>query len=148
MPMKTCKHCGIVPFNHICPVSKKNRNYNDSLREDKGIYWDTRWKKLRTEVLEYQKDICLWSLYVEGTIRQADHVHHIVTLTDDKSLAYDIENVVGLNKDVHEYIHKLYKVNKINTIQILRECMKLWDNNNGIKQAGTLKFMLKGTPPV
>ena len=148
MAMKTCRYCGIVALNHICPVSKKNKNYNDSKREDKEIYWDKKWKKLREEVLEYQKNICLWSLYVEGTITEANQVHHIITLADDRTLAYDIENVIGLSKDAHDHIHKLYKINKTNTIKLIRECLRLWNNNNGIKFAGTLKHKLNSTPPV
>jgi len=114
-------------MNHKCPVVAKQQSAVDAKREDKKIYKDIRWRRLRVEVLEYQEYICLWSLYVEGVIRQANIGHHIIEIIVDESKAYDITNVVGLCKDAHDDIHELYKTNKKETMALIRECNRLWD---------------------
>ena len=150
MPKKSCKHCGIVNFNHVCPVVTKEKNERDAKREDKSIYWSSRWRKLRAEVLKYQDYICLWSLYIDGVIREANTGHRIVTLMDDESLAYDIENVIGLNEDVHDTIHELYKTDKNGAMELLRECMRLWDIGVRLDGLGMLQYKLSviDTPPM
>ncbi|MGK0468186.1 hypothetical protein [Clostridium sp.] len=145
MPKKSCKYCGIVPFNHVCPVTTKAKNDRDAKREDKSIYWSTRYRKLRTEVLEYQDNICLWSLYVEGKIVQANVCHHIIEIMIDDKLAYDKENFIGIDKGIHrDTVHRLYKIDKEATQDILRECMSLWNNGVKTEGLGALKEMLEG----
>jgi len=141
MPKKSCKHCGIVSFNHVCPVATKERNAQDAKREDKSIYWSRRWRRMRVDVLEYQEYICLWSLYVDGVIREASPCHHIIPIIEDDKRAYDIDNVIGLNKDVHDSVHELYKTDKVKTMNTLRECMRLWDNNVRTDGLGALADM-------
>jgi len=145
MPKKTCKHCGVVDFNHVCPVVTKEKNARDAKREDKSIYWCSRWRRLRADVLEYQNNICMWSLYVEGVIVQANVCHHIIEIMTDDSKAYDIENVIALDRDVHrDTVHRLYKTDKKKTQDILRECMKLWDSNVRIDGLGCLRDRVRG----
>lgn len=142
LPKKSCPRCGIVPMNHVCPVRIKEQHDRDSKREDKQIYWSSRWRKLREEVLEYQEYMCLWSLYVEGMIRQANVGHHIITLLDDDKKAYDIENIIGLDKDAHDRVHELYKIDKKATIEILNECMRLCDKGVKLDGLGVLSDRL------
>ncbi|MBZ9635509.1 hypothetical protein [Clostridium sp. FP1] len=139
MPMKSCSHCGIVPMNHKCPVIAKEQHDRDSKREDKKIYWSVKWRKLRVVVLEEQEYVCLWSLYVDGVIRQASCVHHIVELIVDDSKAYDRDNVIGLDKSVHDVVHELYKIDRVNTMKILRECNRLWLEGVRLEGMGMLK---------
>ena len=139
MPKKTCKHCGVVDFNHVCPVTTKEKNARDAKREDKSIYWCSRWRRLRADVLDYQNNICMWSLYVEGIIVQANVCHHIIEIINDDTKSYDIENVIGLSKTSHCRVHELYKTDKKNTQYILKECMRLWDSNVRLEGLGCLR---------
>ena len=150
MAKKSCRYCGIVPFNHVCPVVTKEKNARDAKREDKSIYWCSKWRKLRADVLDYQDHVCLWSLYVEGIVREARTCHHIVTLMDDDTKAYDIDNVIGMEKHTHDRVHELYKINKKATMKLLRECMKLWDDGIKTEGLGILRDKLKNidTPPL
>lgn len=137
--MKSCPHCGIVPLNHVCPVVAKEQHKRDSKREDKKIYWSNKWRKLRTEVLEDQEYICLWSMYIDGVVRETKVCHHIIELIADESKAYDIDNLIGLHKDSHDAIHELYKIDKAKTICILMECKKLWSQGVRLEGLGRLK---------
>jgi len=139
MPKKTCRHCGIVSFNHVCPVATREKNARDAKREDKSIYWCSRWRRLRADVLEYQDYICMWSLYVDGVIVFANVCHHIIEIIVDDTKAYDIENVIGLSKVSHDKVHELYKIDKDKTQDILRECMRLWDSNIRVEGLGCLR---------
>jgi hypothetical protein len=129
-------------MNHICPVALKEKNKADAKRDDKKIYRDKRWRKLREEVLEDQEHICLWSLYVEGIIRYANVGHHIVEIIVDESKAYIRENVIGVNKYSHDIIHNLYKSNKEETMSVLYECNKLWNSGVRMDGLGILKDIL------
>jgi 5-methylcytosine-specific restriction enzyme A len=135
---KSCRYCGIVPANHVCTVALKNKSAMDAKREDKKFYKTIRWQNLRLEVLKNQDYICLWSLYVEGIIRQANTAHHIVEILIDKSKAYDIDNLIGLNETIHDTVHKLYKTNKDDTIKIIEECNRLWADGIKLEGLGTL----------
>lgn len=144
MPKKSCKYCGIVPFNHVCPVRTKEKNALDAKREDKSIYWSSRYRRLRVQVLEYQEYICLWSLYVDGVVREANICHHIIEIMVDDKKAYDIENVIGIDKGRHDIVHELYKIDKKATMSILYECLRLWDDGVRLEGIGRLnnKFNL------
>lgn len=140
MPMKSCGSCHkIVPLNHMCPVIRKQRNTEDAKREEKKIYKNIKWRRLRLEVLDYQEYVCLWSLYIDGVIRQANIVHHIIEILVDDSKAYDIDNVIGLCKAAHDDIHVLYKTNKKDTIALIKECNRLWHKGIRAEGLGTLR---------
>jgi hypothetical protein len=139
MPKKSCKHCGIVNFNHVCPVVAKEQNARDAKRSDKKVYWDKRWRMLRADVLQHQLSICLWSLYVEGIIKPAYIGHHIIEVMVDKTRVYDIDNVIGLGKDAHEEVHRLYLIDKSKTMKRLEECKRLWDSGVRFDGLGILR---------
>lgn len=133
MPKKTCPYCGIVDMNHVCPVVSKERNKYRNSRDDAKIYSDTRWDKVRAEVLDECNYVCLYSFYVDGEIRVADCVHHIVEVLKDKSKAYDKDDLIGLNSEVHKEVHKIYKTEyKSNLIRLLRH-LKDYYNIYGLK---------------
>jgi 5-methylcytosine-specific restriction protein A len=139
LPSKSCQYCGIVPLNHKCPVKAKEKRREDLKREDKKIYWSSKWRRLRDEVLEDCNNICLFSMYVEGIIKPADCVHHIVEIEKDVSKGYDNDNLIALNKDVHEYIHKVYKTEyKSECIELLIKCKQDWDN--GVRMEGLGRY--------
>lgn len=121
-------------MNHKCPVLRQEQ----AQRQDKSIYWTGRWRKLRLDVLDSQEYVCLWSLYVDGKVRECNVCHHIVEIEQDYSQAYEVDNLIGVEGDVHKRIHALYKIDKYKTIKIIKECKRLWDD--GIKLEGLGKL--------
>lgn len=107
---KTCRYCGIVDYNHKCPIAEAKRKqcYKDyqSIRDD-NIY-GAKWNKLRDKVLFNSRYICLYSLYKYKVIKEANRVHHIVTVRDNKDLAFNIDNLIALSDEAHKEIHKIY----------------------------------------
>lgn len=145
MPKKTCKYCGIVDYNHKCPVITKQKSKDRSSRDDYKIYHTVEWTELREEVLDDCNNICLWSMYVDGEIRVADCVHHIIEVMKNKDIAYDKDNVIALYKDAHDYIHKLYKTKyKEKTRELLRQLKRDWDNGIKLEGLGRYKSLADG----
>ena len=137
----TCKYCGIVDKPHKCPHSKRK---TDRTRADKKIYESKEYRKLRREILDDYRYICLWSLYIYGKIVIADRTHHIIEINEDESKALDYYNIIPLNKDVHEYIHKLYDLNdgtKKIVQALLRDMIKSF--KDGDLTRGKFKGILK-----
>ncbi|MDK0692463.1 HNH endonuclease [Clostridium perfringens] len=126
---KTCPYCGIVDYKHKCPIreAKRKEMYKSyqSTRED-NIY-GAKWNHLRDKVLFNSKYICLYSLYKYGTVTEANRVHHIVTVRDNKDLAFDIDNLIAVSDKAHKEIHKIYNSSlkaKIKLQETLREYNK------------------------
>lgn len=120
---KTCPYCGIVDYKHKCPVReakrKKTHRIYKSKRED-DIY-NSKWEELRKKVLFNSRYICLYSLYRYGVIREANRVHHIVTVRDNKDLAYNINNLIALSENAHIEVHKIYNRSLEDKIKLQEE---------------------------
>lgn len=114
----TCSHCGIVTAPHKC--SKKIREKNSRL--DSKIYSTPEWRDTREEVLSESEGLCIWSWFVVGKIVKATHCHHIEEVLDNISRAYDKDNLIGLNGDVHKDIHEMYKAKKKEVQGLLLKC--------------------------
>jgi 5-methylcytosine-specific restriction endonuclease McrA len=139
----TCKYCGIVDKPHHCPHSKKYRK-TDNVRVDKKIYRTTKYQKVRQDVLNDYNYICLWSLYVDGEIKPADEVHHIVEILENEKLAYEYDNLIPLEYyNHHDKVHELYKKDKAKIQDLLRKmCI---DYKNGDKTLGKYRECIPPT---
>ncbi len=115
MPLYSrCNRCGgNIPYkNSYCDKCKPKaqeqkrerwRQYNSSVTRSE--YRNTRrWRKLRAEIIDAQKGLCLMC-YLEGEYNPIDHVHHITEAQEDLNLFYDKDNLVGLCEDHHKFIH-------------------------------------------
>lgn len=142
----TCKYCGIVNKPHRCPHIKTKWN-RDNNRNDKRIYRTSMWQRTRDNILDEYNHICLWSLYIDGEIVQADRVHHIVELLEDETLAYEDDNLIPLDQYKHNYIHELYKTNKIAVQDLLRKMIESYQK--GDRTLGKYRKMVNfDIPPV
>lgn len=117
----TCKYCGIVNKPHHCPHSKKRV---DRTRTDSKTYVSKEYRRVRQEVLDDYNYICLYSLYVKGTICKADITHHIVEVLEDECLANDYNNLIPLEYYNHVEVHELYKKDRLSMQSILRNMLK------------------------
>lgn len=127
----TCSCCGIVAYPHSCPIKNRDRYKVNKDRVDNKIYQTKEWRKLREEVREDAKYMCLVSFYCCSKVVVASTAHHIeeVLKSDDK--VYEIDNLIALNESMHREIHKVYKTNYKKDMQELqRKCNEMWREGN------------------
>lgn len=102
--LKTCKYCGIVPYNHVCPHRTKKEKETTEI--DK-FRWSRIWQRKREEIKKrdlYLCQICKRKLY--NTISQynteALSVHHNVPIAEDYNKRLDNDNLITLCSIHHE----------------------------------------------
>lgn len=100
------------------------------MRLDDALYNTKEWRSLRSDILEDYDNICLWSLYVQGKILEANRVHHIEEVLDNEDLVYEYDNCISLEKYNHYYIHKLYNSRYKKEVQEILRLMLIDYNNN------------------
>lgn len=118
---KFCAHCGcnrlIDCTERYCDVHKKrdkaesDKQYDKSQRnkEAKAFYNSTAWKRKRQQILIRDKGIDVYMYMTEGRVVKAEHVHHIVELEEDSSLALVDDNLISLSAATHSTISRVYK---------------------------------------
>lgn len=118
---KFCAHCGcnklIDCTERYCDVHKKrdkaesDKQYDKSQRnkEAKAFYNSTAWKQKRQQILIRDKGIDVYVYMTECRIVKAEHVHHIVELEEDSSLALVDDNLISLSAATHSTISRVYK---------------------------------------
>ncbi len=127
-----CKVCGcnITYKQSYCNEhkSKANDSYNlynrtDKIRQARNT---RRWKKLREEVIDSQKGLCLVSM-IKGEYKPIDHIHHVTEANSDLSLFFDKDNLVGLSEEEHKYVHSNKIVGKEKFEKYIKNLIK--ENN-------------------
>lgn len=90
----SCRYCGkIHDINYIC-TSRPKRFYNPDRR--RAIRNSYRWQTVRKEI--NKRDLYLCRLCLEEGIITTKNLetHHIISIEDDDTLAYDIDNGITL----------------------------------------------------
>ncbi len=62
-------------------------------------------------------NICIYTLLKYKRIVQATVVHHIVEVSQNKNLAYELSNLIPLCAEAHAEIHKRYNDENIKKVQ-------------------------------
>lgn len=132
MPIyKRCSRCGKrLPPGTACsciPPMRDHREYDRSRRDKESAkeYHSKRWEIARAAALDADQHMDVYIYFTAGEIVTADMVHHIVPLRDDRSRAYDIDNLISLSSSTHNFIESRYKTNKAEWIVKLKEIVKL-----------------------
>ena len=102
--LKTCKYCGIVPYNHICPHRTKAKK---EITEADKFRWTKAWQKKREEIKKrdlFLCQICIRELYNTTTKYNSKNlsVHHNVPLAEDYNKRLDNNNLITLCSIHHE----------------------------------------------
>ena len=120
--MKFCPTCNkkLIPKQQMhCPECEEkhkqkkaiyDKKYDSVVRYNNSFRWvyrDKRWKKLVEYVKEKQNGLCRICI-ANKAIGFVDAVHHIETLDDDINQAFDQENLIGLCRYHHDYVHAEY----------------------------------------
>lgn len=102
--LKTCKYCGIVSYNHVCPHRTKKEK---EITEIDKFRWSRIWQRKREEIKKrdlYLCQICKRKLY--NTISQynteALSVHHNIPIAEDYNKRLDNDNLITLCSIHHE----------------------------------------------
>ena len=104
--LKTCRWCGIVSEDHICPYRKPRRAKENTKANTfrKTNKWTNKSKEIR-ERDKYLCRVCINDLY--NTINQYNYkkleVHHIVPIEEDYNKRLDNNNLITLCS----YHHKM-----------------------------------------
>ena len=124
--LKTCKYCGIVPEDHICPYRKhRNREHNTvSDKFHKTRAWTEKSKAIR-ERDKYLCLVCLANKY--NTINQLNYknleVHHIVPIKEDYEQRLNDNNLITLCN----YHHQMAEAGKIPREELLELVQKQYE---------------------
>lgn len=97
--LKTCKHCGIVDENHVCPHRKSRQKSGD--RESDKFRKTKRWTDKSIEIRQRDKylcQICLRNRYNTLTFLnyKTVEVHHITPIAEDYNRRLDNDNLISL----------------------------------------------------
>jgi 5-methylcytosine-specific restriction protein A len=94
----------------------KNTTYHERYSE---FYNSKEWKALRNYKWGMANGLCEHCLK-KGIVRQAREVHHIVPIEEDWNKRLDIDNLVALCNDCHNFEHL--------RISPLQKFLKDWEN--------------------
>ena len=106
---KTCKMCGIVPADHICPYRKSRQKsgdrQSDRFRKTKG--WTDKSIEIRQRD-RYLCQLCLRNKY--NTLSFLNYktveVHHITPINEDYNRRLDNNNLISLCSYHHKMADK------------------------------------------
>ncbi len=97
--LKTCKYCGIVPEDHICPHKRAYKEKDG--RQSNTFRKSNKWTEKSIEIRQrdrYLCRVCENNLY--NTIRQINYksleVHHIIPINEDYNKRLDNDNLITL----------------------------------------------------
>lgn len=131
---KFCNHCGKIFYGERCSCQKnvKRKQYDNSFYH--GKHWIQLSKFIKSRdylqdrlVMYFRKiysrnttipeneitrRLYYYCITPEGNARFYNDkliVHHIIPRDEDASKQYDINNLITVSNNIHEYLHQLYK---------------------------------------
>ena len=118
---KTCKYCGVVPLDHVCPHAKK-RTSRHTRSEDGSIEAfrsSALWQRKRGSIKARDLYLCRYCLVIRGRANPNKlEVHHIEPLAERFDLRLDDDNLITMC----DTDHKLADAGKISKDE-LRKCI-------------------------
>lgn len=117
---KSCPRCNtLYEVGSVCPRGcqqkvkrESNKVYDETQRKNADIYHSKEWKVLRIICLNNFDNLCLWSLFKYKRIVRAELIHHIIEVEEDRTKAFDVNNLIPVSDEAHREIHELYKTDK------------------------------------
>jgi hypothetical protein len=100
---------------------ERNKNYDKfSRNKDSASFYSTgRWKKLTKTCANKFNGMDIYEYYINGEIVSGNLSHHIIEIIEDKSKAYDIDNLVWLSDGSHSLVHVAYNNGEKEEMQTL-----------------------------
>ena len=105
-PLRACSKCGgLHPFGTKCPNYRKDYRGQFSKRndiEEAKIRSSTAWKKKREEIVKKSNYFCAYCFENNRLTLNNLEVHHITPIRENKSLAFDNNNLILLCRQCHK----------------------------------------------
>ena len=102
---KTCKYCGIVPMDHVCPHTT-NKHSRSASGEHERFRNSHRWQLKREEIKERDLYLCCACRSgIDGRVRYNSEeleVHHIDPLEEAFDRRLDNDNLITLCSRHHK----------------------------------------------
>ena len=126
MMYKTCKMCGVVPIDHICPHRRSRQKSGD--RQSDKFRKTKAWTDKSVEIRQrdrYLCQVCLKNLYntLDTLNYKTVEVHHIIPINEDYNKRLDNDNLISLCSMHHKMADKgqipretLYEILKENGV--------------------------------
>ena len=132
MIYKRCSRCGKrIEVSSKCSCynarHKEYKKYRKDTREDK-FYSSREWTKTRDIAKAKYNGIDIYSYYVLKRVEHGQTIHHIEEIKDNWDRRLDIDNLIYLTESNHQLIHKMYKENKKDTMNLLFSLIKRWES--------------------
>ena len=116
MIYKRCSMCGKrLPTGQECQcrsrqTSDRNKRYDKHQRNKQSydFYHSPAWLAVRQRVLDRADGLDEYEMYASSRVVLANTVHHIVPLSEDKSKAIDMTNLIAVSSATHNMIHSRY----------------------------------------
>ena len=102
--LKTCKYCGIVPYNHVCPHRKKDKKEITEADKFRGT---TVWQNKREEIKRRDVNLCqicireLYDTKLKYNFNDLS-VHHNIPLAENFNLRLENNNLLTVCGFHHE----------------------------------------------
>lgn len=127
MLKKLCRCGTIINYNEkYCDKCKEkykelnkenNKIYDTKHRKNKDVYHSINWDKVRETVKIRDKGMCRCCLKL-NKIEPMYLVHHIIPIEDNKSKAYDTNNLISLCDMCHRLVHKTYNASENDKVKM------------------------------
>ena len=137
-----CPVCGAMfAYRGKCPNGCKEKRkreadkiYDKDKRQDKygKFYRSKEWNTAREKCKYECNGLDIFALVFEGEWKAGRIAHHIIEIKEDFDKRLDQDNLIFLADDTHERIHVMYKNNKENVQELLRECLRQYKNGEVI----------------
>ncbi|MGP1563023.1 hypothetical protein [Filifactor alocis] len=94
----------------VCEQKRKEyiKHYDKTQRKNKDIYHSKMWSRLTKLCKERFNSLDIYVLYEHGEIRKGTLSHHIIEIDEDRSKAFDLDNLIFLSDRSHAEIHIEY----------------------------------------
>lgn len=138
MHFKLCYDCGDkMPLDKkglYCDKCRRNIRININKRtnnnETQKVYNKSIWRKVKAEALKRSNHMCE-VCRVKGKVTPADHVHHIIKVSDgNSSTHYNLDNLIAVCAKCH---NKVEGMNMKSLVEYLRELSDMKDVNARLK---------------
>lgn len=115
MLKKICKCGAKIEINQrrcsICEQKRKaaTRYYDKYQRKNKEIYHSTEWTTLTEMCKNKFNKLDIFAFYEYNIIKQGALSHHIIEVEEDRSRAFDLDNLIYVSEKSHAIIHSAYE---------------------------------------
>jgi len=110
---------------------ESNKGYDKFSRnkESTAVYATKEWKQSTKQCKDKFNGLDIYEYYINSIIVYGNLSHHIIELTEDKSKAYELDNLIYLSDKTHKMVHIAYKNdNKKEMQQLLIKLIRRYES--------------------